>query len=115
MRCLVPHGDSAEHFPGQNRRSCENGEFGLKEPFQKKSLWVKLWVKMAALQACCKAWDEKRLELESPKGNGGEKTSKPIIHYCGFLQLKMQISHVLDQEASEDGSKADIRKVHAQS
>lgn len=43
--------------------------------------------------------------MESPKGNAGEKkkTSKPIIHYCGFLQLKMQISRALDQEASQDG------------
>lgn len=59
---------------------------------------------MAALQACCKEWDG----IEAWGGVAQreweeKKTSKPIIHYCGFLQLKMQISHALDQEASEDG------------
>lgn len=111
---------TAEHLPGQNCSACENSEFRSKGSLQRDVHWclrrtVDYGFKRPLSKLLVKRGTNRHLSLSFPKGMRGKKT-KLIHHYCVSLQLKIQVSHVLGQEASEDGkSKAEIRKVHLQS
>lgn len=89
-RCLVPHHDSAEDFPGQNGRSCENSEFRLKESFPKNIYCgLNYGLKWPLSKLVVENGVESRLEVESPKGNaGGKKHLNQLFIIVGFYNLK---------------------------